>query len=453
MAVAEDADLRAELVQIKAQLAQVQSAQSAAWLNERRAEEIKGLIREVLADADTRASLLQDGLTAGHDGQHFFLKSNDGAFVLKIKGQIQIRALWDFQSDREVEGAQAPFDEDGLQGAAVAGHPTDEDDFGFQVRRAKITFFGNVPGSKIDYLLQLSTDRTDGNVFMEGIIIGRAINDNWYISGGKQKIPFLREELTSSTKLLAVERGLVTEFFTLDRAEGVQFDYSNNDNVKASFSFNDGADSETTDIGADEVEYAFTARGDYRIMGDWGAQADQTAWQGQDNAAFIGAAVHYQAGDGSNSDVSSSAIANYLAWTVDGSYENGNGASVFASFTGGHTDPDASAAGERDMYGFLIQGAYNIDDKWQPFVRWEWLDQDDSTTAEDTVQAFTFGVNRYVRGHNVKVSADVVWIYDGVSSPNPFGNSITSTGLGTSGWGSAEDDDVIILRTQVQVLF
>jgi len=437
MAVAEDADLRAELVQIKAQLAQVQSTQSAAWLNERRAEEIKGLIREVLADADTRASLLQDGLTAGHDGKHFFLKSNDGAFVLKIAGQIQLRALWDFQSDRDAGGR--------------AGN--DDDDQGFQVRRTKIKFFGNVPGSKIDYKVVLAADRGDGNIFLEDVIVGRAINDNWYISGGKQKIPFLREELTSSSKLLAVERGLVTEFFTLDRAEGVQFDYSNNDNVKASFSLNDGADSETTDIGADEVEYAVTARGDYRVMGDWGAQSDQTAWQGQDDAAFIGAAVHYQAGDGNNSDVSSSAIANYLAWTVDGSYENGNGASVFASFTGGHIEPDASGAGDRDMYGFLVQGAYNIDDQWQPFVRWEWLDQDDPTTAEDTVQAFTFGVNRYVRGHNVKVSADVVWIYDGVSSPNPFGNSITSTGLGTSGWSSAEDNDVIILRTQVQVLF
>ncbi|MCH7546675.1 MAG: hypothetical protein IID30_09780, partial [Planctomycetes bacterium] len=35
------------------------------WLTEHRAEEIRILVQDVLADADTRSSLLQDGLIAG----------------------------------------------------------------------------------------------------------------------------------------------------------------------------------------------------------------------------------------------------------------------------------------------------------------------------------------------------------------------------------------------------
>lgn len=453
----ESAELQARVSQLEAQLAKVQQAQGEAWMNERRAEEVKTLVREVLADADTRASLLQDGMTAGHDGKSFFLKSNDGAFVLKIAGQIDFRAIWDFQSDRSSGlsvGDQEDFDSDGEQDGNVSPvSDEDDNDFGFQVRRTKLKFSGNVPGSKIDYLVVLAAEREDGNIFLEDVMIGRAINDNWYISGGKQKLPFLREELTSSSRLIAVERGLVTEFFTLDRAEGVQIDYSNNDNFQASVAFSDGADSETTTFGADEVDFAVTARADLKLMGDWDALKDLTAWKGQDDALFIGAAVHYQQGDEDNADVSTSAVADYLAWTIDGQYESGSGLSVGAALMGGHTDPDTSGAGERDMYGFQVTGAYNIDDKWQPFVRWEWIDQDASYVPEDNIQAFTFGINRYVRKHNVKITADVLWIYDGTPASNPFGNSISSSGLGISGFSSAEDDDLIAIRTQVQVLF
>ncbi|MHC4130325.1 MAG: hypothetical protein ACYSUA_19635, partial [Planctomycetota bacterium] len=49
------------------------------WLTEQRADEIRNLVSDVLADADTRSSLLQDGMTAGWD-EHFFLASPDGRF-------------------------------------------------------------------------------------------------------------------------------------------------------------------------------------------------------------------------------------------------------------------------------------------------------------------------------------------------------------------------------------
>jgi len=413
----QSADLQARVSQLEAQLAQVQQSQSDAWLNERRAEEVKTLIRDVLSDADTRASLMQDGLTAGHDGKNFFLKSNDGAFVLKVAGQIQIRALWDLQDSRP----------DG-----------DDDDFGFQIRRAKLIFSGNVPSSKIDYKIQLASDRDDGTVFVEDVIVGRAINDNWYVSVGKQKLPFLREELISSTRLLAVERGIVSEYFTLNRGEGVQLDYTNNDNFRASLSFNDGQNSETSDFGADGVELAFTARGDLKLMGDWKALDDQTAWKGQDDALFVGGAVHYELGDGNNGQ-----NFDYFSWTLDASYENGGGLSLAAAVVGGHSDFDAG--GDRDTYGVQLTGAYNIDDKWQPFVRYEWLDQDFG--SDDKVHAITAGINRYVRGHNVKFTADVVYIFDG----NYFGN--LGTGGGVSGLGLTDDDDFLTVRGQVQVLF
>ena len=60
-----EADLQSQLATLKARLAELEAKQNGTWLNERRAQEVKSLVREVLSDADTRASLLSDGLTAG----------------------------------------------------------------------------------------------------------------------------------------------------------------------------------------------------------------------------------------------------------------------------------------------------------------------------------------------------------------------------------------------------
>lgn len=68
-------ELRAEVSRLRAEVSQVRAQNGETWLNERRAEEVKALVKEVLSDADTRASLLDNNLTAGHNGRNFFLAS------------------------------------------------------------------------------------------------------------------------------------------------------------------------------------------------------------------------------------------------------------------------------------------------------------------------------------------------------------------------------------------
>ena len=53
------------MAELKDTVAELKAASDDDWLTERRAQEIRGLVEDVLADADTRASLLQDGMTAG----------------------------------------------------------------------------------------------------------------------------------------------------------------------------------------------------------------------------------------------------------------------------------------------------------------------------------------------------------------------------------------------------
>ncbi|MSR19313.1 MAG: hypothetical protein EXS00_09195, partial [Phycisphaerales bacterium] len=83
-------DALSQIAELKAEIATLKTQNTDKWLTSERAEEIKGLVRDVLADADTRASLQGSGATAGYD-DGFFVSSADGNFKLRINGLEQVR--------------------------------------------------------------------------------------------------------------------------------------------------------------------------------------------------------------------------------------------------------------------------------------------------------------------------------------------------------------------------
>jgi hypothetical protein len=440
-----DADLRAEMEALKAEIAQLKQGQDDTWLNERRAEEVKTLIRDVLADADTRASLLQDGMYAGHDGKNFFLASADGNFLMNISGQVQFRYYAQIQDER----TKSIDDDDNDDDDITSGSETNdlESQTGFQLRRAKVKFSGHVINPNFFYTVGLASDRDDGDVFAEDVIVGYKVSDELSVQGGVFKLPFLRQELISSTSQMVMERGIVTEFFTLDRAEQIMATYST-DLWQASASFNDGARGDSrgyTDFGSEAAHFGATGRFDFMVFGEWGQWKDISSWSGQDDSLFIGAALHYEEGERTNGFTT-----DYIAWTIDASWTMA-GLSVYGAYMGGSTEADTGA--DRDMNGILIEAGYMvIPDELQPYIRWEFLDPDDG--SEDELQAITFGLNYFLDKHNAKFTTDFVIVYDGdVPSSNPFGASATSSGLGLSDAGSFGDETLFVWRAQFQLLF
>ena len=107
------------------------------WLTEQRAEVVKNLIADVLADADTRSSMAQDGLTAGWDG-NFFLGSTDGRFRLQLAGIMQFRYVWNYH---------------------------DQDDrfrSGFENTRTRFEISGHVFSPDLTYMVQTDLGRAGG---------------------------------------------------------------------------------------------------------------------------------------------------------------------------------------------------------------------------------------------------------------------------------------------------
>ncbi len=83
-------DLQQRLDAAEAKITELSASQNAEWLTEQRAEQVRGLVQDVLADADTRASLQGSGMTAGYNNG-FVISSNDGNWMLRVNGLMQNR--------------------------------------------------------------------------------------------------------------------------------------------------------------------------------------------------------------------------------------------------------------------------------------------------------------------------------------------------------------------------
>lgn len=429
---------------LEKEVAELKTKTGDDYLQQRRAQEFEAIVRDVLEDADARTSMAGEGMIAGHNGKNFFLSNPDETFLMKIGGQMQFRYIVSDQDDR-----------------------SDETEAGFQFRRMKLAVKGHVTANpKVEYGLVLAGDRDSGSVSIEDATLKFPLPgaESWKgkIKIGKFKIPFLREELNSSSKQLAVDRSSATEYMTADRADQVQIELSPSETVKILLSVNDGADSELTEFNADNVEIAFAGRVDVALQGSLKQIKDFTAKPGEETGVFVGGGFLWSIGDADNGDMvvdsdigSSDGDSDYFAFTIDGSVET-NGVNIFAAFTKGSIDPDSGvgpAFQDRDPSTLLVQGGFHLTDEFEPFVRWECIDAD--VSGEDEAYLLTVGFNWYVDGHNAKLTMDVVYFYDGdVPTSNPFGNSSFSSGLGLGG-GTIDADmkTLKVLRIQWQQLY
>lgn len=407
----------------RGEIGRLQQSDDHSWLTEQRAIEIRVLVQDVLADADTRATLLQNGLTAGYD-KHFFIGSPDGNFLLQFYGKLQTRYIYNHSDQADV---------------------ADDDRGGFSVRRMELYWKGQVLSPDLTYKVKLAANRGTGSVGLDDMIIGYRLTDHWQLSAGQFKAPFLREFLVSSGRQQAVERSYVNHTFNVNRTQGLQLTYSD-DTWNVAAMVHDGANSKNRDFHADRTDIALTTRGELLLAGDWKQFKDFASWPGDDFGLMIGGAFDYELGE--TGDVIDQP--DVLEYTADLSAEFG-GWNVFAAFVGQHISSGGLPGA--DQFGLLVQaGAFVIQDKMDVFARYEYLDLDGlfynnrigtmRPTAHDEISLLTIGTNYYFKTHSAKFSLDTVWVLD----PLPDGD--TGAGLLAS-----PGDDQVVLRAQFQLMF
>lgn len=396
-------------------------------------DEIRALVADMLSDAETRSSLLQSGSSAGHDG-HFFLASPDGAFRLNIKGQMQFRYTANFRED---------------------GNRT-RDDFnsGFTNQRMRLVFDGHVYNDFF-FKFQSQFAGNGGADILLDSFFGYEFDNGMKIQAGQFKLPFSREELTSSTKLLAADRSFTDGLFGGGRSQGVMLSYSQ-DQWRASVAFSDGFGALNTGFTNDrpanptgESDFAFTGRFEYLGAGAWDQFKDFTSPRGSEGVAWmIGAAGHFQSGADSLVPTVADGGTNF-SWTVDASVE-GDGWAGFAAFYGRHSDQKFTGpgTGSSDQYAFVAQGSYYLTDNVEPFVRWDEIIPDSGTSFN----TLTAGANYYIHGHAAKFTLDFQWFMDAPSATT-FDQGVLGGNPGIGLIGSGIDKNEFVVRAQFQLLF
>jgi phosphate-selective porin len=134
------------------------------------------------APAAAKPADKKDLPVAGWNGEHFFIRSPDGKFVLQPYGY--------FQSDfRAYNGDGAPPDT-------------------FLIRRARFGFQGNY-GKRYDFAFLADAAATNG-LILRDLYVNARVKPEFQVQVGQFKEPFAQETLTGATNLDFVERSLAS---------------------------------------------------------------------------------------------------------------------------------------------------------------------------------------------------------------------------------------------------
>jgi len=378
---------------------------------------LRAEVAAAMRDAEARSSLLLTPEQSGHDGG-FVIRSNDGDFELNLSGQLQSRwiALW--RDD---------------------GPGADEFESGFQLRRTKLTFQGHVFDPRLTFKASIDFPRNTGSARLSDGFVAYALDDHWTLTWGQFKLPFTREFLDSSKRQLAVERSLVDGAFSLRRSQGVELTYAD-DSVRAWLAFSDGDGGDNTDFGAEQTEWAITARAEMLITGRFRTLRSQTGARDAEFALRAGGAIHAERRDRSPGAASGSTMA--ISTDIAAA---GHGWTTLLTATWREADDDFGDT-HRDFGAMAQLGVWATDDIL-PFMRIEWLAPDSDRSDGESTWAVTAGATWFLHGHAAKLTIDGVWLIDDPGANALLGGS-TATGVPSpeGDWGAA-------LRVQAQVLF
>jgi len=439
------ARLRAENEAMREEIDELRLLTDDNWMTEQRAEEIRALVHDVLADADTRSSLQSTGLTAGWS-DHFFLASPDGSFKLRVDGKIQFRYLFNLR-DETPDESRAGFENTRTQ-LTLSGHIFDRD-WEYLVRGAFGRGITPNDGST-------APDPNGGDFRLLDAWVRYYLSDNWSLRFGQYKVPFSRERLVDSAYLQGAERSNVDIHLALGRTQGIELTYID-DGQRFSATLHDGGedflfgetpvifDARAPNSSAltRDSEIAFAARYEVLLAGTWGQFVDFTSRPDEDFALMWGVAgpARIQEFEGDPPAFVRDEF-NWYGSTTDLSVEWG-GANGFVSFTHHYLD----IPGQRiNIIAVVAQVGVYFTPKLEGFLRYEHGEWFDPGAGRNDLDLLTFGANYYIDGHDLK------WVNEfviGLAAVDPVWESDTA-GIRRE---TANNAPQVVFRTQFQLLF
>ena len=464
-ASAQGTDAMSEIAQLKAEVATLKSQNGDKWLTEERAAEIKSLVKDVLADSETRTSLQGSGATSGYNNG-FFISSADGNFKLNLSLLAQARFTWNYQPGENI----SPDSNNGTG--------DDVSTWAFENRRTQMAFSGNVVDPSWTYMARLNYGSAidpytpfAGEVVLQDAWVNKDFGNGVGLKVGQFKSPFMAESLRNDGAQLTAERSVVDYIFSGGYTQGIMLNYTQ-DMFRAMGSYNNGprAQNGTWSTGSNN-SISLSGRAEFKAMGSWAQFDNETSLKSDESGLVIGAAIQYYNNRGTSvegqynpsvasiiyGDTTGLTTTGAVDWTADATFKSG-GMNLSAAFVGSNASyaNNGTASNESfSSYGMVVQGGYRFTDSLEAFGRWEWMNIEngaatpggDPFSATDVNNILTFGVNVYA-GTNMK------WTTQFGISLSDIGS--TTAELGGAGWNSdanTSNNDQMNVISQLQIMF
>lgn len=425
-------DVGAEIQALRARLDQLETQQkeSQARVEEaNRQKEQAETEAQVQLDATRHEKFLDEsGLTAGYENRRFFIGTEDRNFVLRPWFHIQVRDGTAFRQD------------------AKKGN-RDEIQNGFEIRRARLGFDGNLFSPDFTYFINWATYRANSNVNVtnsSGAKIGSGaamgglpvLEEAWvkyrlpdspfYLKAGQLHDPLDHENIVGS-KYRQPEASLQGDIFgnTDTFTQGATFIFDPQKHLRIEAGVTDGIRAANTNFedypnNGIAYDYGFAGRAEYKVFGNWKDYDQLTAYGNRDDLLVFGLA----------SDYSETGHSSSLSTVADVQYALKSGLFFYGCYFGRYTThnmgipsgaPTSTSFGTPGTPG-LNTYEYSVDaqlgyaiNKLEPYVRYEFLHLAGTPAgSNNNVNSFEGGFNYYFNGHNAKFTGQVVYLPKGI---------------------------------------
>jgi len=427
---AADATQDAKIAELEAKVSALEAKQA------QNGKEMAATIDSVLRDAEQRSQLLGSmgaETGAGYDNG-FFIRGGPG-WLLRPGVIFQFWNVTDYRTN-------------------TGGAKDDEVENGFEIHRVKLTLEGTAFTKDLEYNFTWDTNNNGGGLFLTDAWAKYMFSDDWGFRVGQFRDPSSHEWLTSDGRLMTVERSLADSVVggsgVLGYTQGATLiygGYQKNNPLNVEIGLTDGAGQINTNFqkgpttfGNAGTDFGVAGRVEWKAMGNWASYRDFTAMGNKEDLLVIGLGGDWtQAG---NDD--------QLIGTIDAQWETG-ALGVYAAGYIQYLRFGDDNVSDVTNFGGTIQASYMLNNQWEVFGRWSFVDFDNKVVFatgddEDFFHEITVGVNYYLgnngsAGHRAKVTVDLNWLPNGAPQNLSF--------LGYS--SDSNGDNEVMIRGQFQL--
>ncbi|MEO8933821.1 MAG: porin [Xanthomarina sp.] len=310
----------------------------------------------------------------------------------------------------------------------------------FLVRRARLKFDGYALSPKLKYKLQLGFSNKDmagtsihtSNAprFIIDAVMQWNFYENFELWFGQAILPGNRDAITSSGNLQFVDRSILNANFSIDRDLGIQlrhhFNLTDNFVVREALAISqgEGRNVSTGTIGG----FQYTGRIEILPLGLFPKNGDYVGGsinRPETPKLALGATYDFN----NNSVKTRSNQGTYMV-TTTGYYKTDittfyvdaifkyKGLSFMAEYANREAkepiakDKDGSPTGQIVQVGKAInlQAGYLFENNWEFATRFSNVDLKNGVLGETVLHEYTFGLSKYLVGHQLKVQTDISYL-------------------------------------------